>query len=816
VVIAERAATTLLPGGPLGRAALAFLVIGASAACDGRLVLLPEPAADSPDDRPAAGLAAPFDPVPSGSIDPPLRVTPPGDPDDGEGGPDGPACSRVLPPLDDLLDGDPRFADGFGLPGVSGPQATVRDVTSDLGAERLFIAGTFDHVGAVPASNVAVLHPGNGIDPLGGGLSAPARSLAPDPLSEGEVWAATLDVAGPDSSLLHRWDGERWHPPVLVDGRVSRLRATREGLVVVGDFSAIGRSFVAHAAVLGDDGRFGPLDPALPDGPVHDVVDTGTGLCLAGAFRRIGAMPSPGTACLTQAGWDPRAGLPDDDGEALVLAANPDGDLLVGGDFRLIQGGAPGAGAGLARFDGSTWHPVGDGLTGFDPADDGIVRALVALPAGELILAGDFDGVAGRSDRSLAGLARYRPETGFAPLWPGPADRVEVEPGRVRGLSPGLGAPAADPGDPTGPASQRILATAYGAFRHTDSPARTALATWSGDRWALPPAADDGQRGVFGVVQDLVAPGSCPPVLVGSFLRAGDVATAHAATVDAEGAWATLDGPGPPLRRAAQGRDGSLVVSVLPRGAEDAVFRRAGPGADWRPLGGGVRGTAWALAVGDDGTTWVGGRLVTAGGLPAPNLVGWHPDDGWTLPDGGPDGAVFDLTFDADGRLLVAGDFQEVGGEPTGALVRYDPTTGAWASVGPPAAPPIRAVALQGDAIVIGRGDPAAETEDAVPGPLLEALRRGSYRVLAGDRLPAEGGAGIHDLASDGTHLFVGGSFPGGLFILEGRASSVPAAGVDGVVHAILPTPDGILLGGAFSLAGETPSHGIALLAASD
>jgi len=701
-----------------------------------------------------------------------------------------------------------RIVPGFGLRGIGGSQREVVDAHFDQDVERLFVAGRFDHFGNARASNVVIHDPAGGLDTLGGGLPERASSLARDPWSEQDVWAATAHPTSADHTLLHRWDGSRWHPPTRVHGFIRRLRPTRLGLVAVGEFLRIGDTYVEHAAIL-DGGRFRPLPGGGPSARVHDVLDYAGALCITGAFSYVGSTYSPVMACQDQGGWHPRAGLPDTDGLGRALAEGPDGAVYLGGRFELY-GSSTGEGSSLARWtieDG--WTDVDGGLLDASGTRPGDVRDLVRTADGSMLVVGDFDRIWGRPESTgLEGIARIV-DRRLQAVRNTRGDEVTLRPGWIRGLA--AGSDAAGSGDAS---DDPVDAFAWGAFEHAGSSTPTALATWGHDRWSLPRAASGPHLGIPGAVHGLAAAGACPPVLVGDFPRTGGLASPHVATLRGEGdGYGDVPWAGGPIRRAAFGPDGSLVVAVAARGAFEAVWVRSALEGTWRPLGGGVRGTVWALAIGPEGTVYIGGRLVAASGDEVGNLVAWD-GRGFRHLGGGPDGEVFDLAFDEDGHLLVAGDFSRVAGLRTGPVARLRRDL-SWEPVDVDVGPgPVRAVARFRGNLYVGRGDPAGGAP--LPGdlPLLEAYGPSGSWPVAEAALPAGEGE-IHELVVHDRTLIVGGSFPGGLLWIDdsGEMHGPGDGGFDAPVDAVLPTALGLLVGGTFARAGDVPTHGLALLA---
>lgn len=118
-----------------------------------------------------------------------------------------------------------------------------------------------------------------------------------------------------------------------------------------------------------------------PDGagPQHEAI------VVAGSFGQAGGAPA-----ISIAAWDPSTdawselggGLRRNGGWADVraLAVLPDGSLVAGG---LIDaaGTPPVSVHGIARFDGTNWSPLGQGV-------NGAIRDMIVLPNGHLVVAG--------------------------------------------------------------------------------------------------------------------------------------------------------------------------------------------------------------------------------------------------------------------------------------------------------------------------------------------------------------------------------------------------------------------------------------------
>ena len=81
-------------------------------------------------------------------------------------------------------------------------------------------------------------------------------------------------------------------------------------------------------------------------------------------------------------GFDPNV-----DGNVYVLATQPDGKLLVAGQFTSLR---PGVGASAIRNNLARLNPDGSVDATFDPNANGPIRALVLQPDGRIVIGGDF------------------------------------------------------------------------------------------------------------------------------------------------------------------------------------------------------------------------------------------------------------------------------------------------------------------------------------------------------------------------------------------------------------------------------------------
>ncbi len=83
---------------------------------------------------------------------------------------------------------------------------------------------------------------------------------------------------------------------------------------------------------------------------------------------------------------------PGANGTVFALAVQPDGKILVGGAFTTLGGGGLGT---ITRNRIGRLNPDGSVDTGFDPGADGAVYALAVEPNGQILLGGNFTGLGG-------------------------------------------------------------------------------------------------------------------------------------------------------------------------------------------------------------------------------------------------------------------------------------------------------------------------------------------------------------------------------------------------------------------------------------
>jgi trimeric autotransporter adhesin len=233
-----------------------------------------------------------------------------------------------------------RFDGTSWTPVVTGSTGAVSAAVALPNGE-LVVGGSFLQIAGVFANRIARISAS--VVPLGTGLNSGVRSLAL--LPNGDLIAAGwfTEAGGLPADSIARWDGTAWSAIGGQGGVVSLVVMPNGDLVAGGTFTAIGGVNAARIARW-NGASWSPLGAGL--GPPLGLL-----------------------------------GVP-----ALTLLALPNGDLIVGGDFANAGGAAA---TNIARWNGAIWSTLGAGL-GTPPYPQTIVRALAAMPNGDLVAAGEF------------------------------------------------------------------------------------------------------------------------------------------------------------------------------------------------------------------------------------------------------------------------------------------------------------------------------------------------------------------------------------------------------------------------------------------
>jgi len=285
------------------------------------------------------------------------------------------------------------------------------------------IAGGQFTLAAGVAANCIARWNGTTWSPLGSGMSGGGNPpLVTDltTLPNGELIAGGRFVAagGVSANNIARWDGASWHP--LGSGLSdypNAIAALPNGDVVAGGlgYASSGGSYCSVRrwngtswSTLGS-ALFLPSSVGFGVAWISDFRAFANGdLVVAGEFTMAGSVIVNRIARWNGTTWSPLgSGL---NGFVHCLTTLPNGDLVAGGEFTTAGGVSANR---IARWDGTTWSTFGAGINGTS------VFALTTLPNGDLVAAGGSAVVAGLSISQIVrwdGVAWSTLGTGIVPL----------------------------------------------------------------------------------------------------------------------------------------------------------------------------------------------------------------------------------------------------------------------------------------------------------------------------------------------------------------------------------------------------------------
>jgi trimeric autotransporter adhesin len=230
--------------------------------------------------------------------------------------------------------------------------------------------------------------------------------------SNGDLYAggAFLFAGGSSAVRVARWNGASWSAlGTGVDATVRGLATLPNGdVIVAGDFANAGGA-AANRIARWDGTAWSPLGAGVssPGGlfGLYAVAAMPNGDVVAGGyFAQAGGVPANAIARWDGSTWSPLGGGIPTTVFALLPLSN--GDLIVGGNFTTAGGVSA---RGVARWNGTAWSAFGSGITGFR------VNALAVLPNGDLVVGGAFTAAGGQP---AANIARWNGST-WSPLGSG-------------------------------------------------------------------------------------------------------------------------------------------------------------------------------------------------------------------------------------------------------------------------------------------------------------------------------------------------------------------------------------------------------------
>jgi hypothetical protein len=468
----------------------------------------------------------------------------------------------------------------------------------------LIVGGFFTFANGVFSPNIARW--ADGLWTSIGGTDGRVKAFAPMPdgvlLAAGEFFSAG---GVPGTARYALWDGAAWTPlgGTIVGSAPNTLTPWPDGTIFAGGPSD-GLVERAHGLVRWLPGQGWRLPSAALNNTITALaVDTTDSLVAAGFFASIDGVEASRIARRVNGQWEPLGTGVECTSNLCVrdIAVLPSGDLVVGGDIAMA-GQTPVN--RIARWDGSSWHTLGQGLTssmGFGP----FVLDLEIESRGGLLVAGEFTHAGGLPANRVA---RWQDGvwTTFGVGTDGPVSAILEMPN----------------GD--------IIAA--GIFSQAGSVTANCIARWNEQAWA---PLGTGIGGFSAAVDALLVQPSGDLIVGGYFTDAGGVPVQNIARWNGE-SWSDLGG----------GLMGNFfygVTELMQLGSGEFIaaggFTQSASvpiskiarwdGREWWPLGSGLSLSNYgpslsvviALARTSDGSVFAGGEFGLAGGKASPFLA---------------------------------------------------------------------------------------------------------------------------------------------------------------------------------------------------
>lgn len=397
-------------------------------------------------------------------------------------------------------------------------------------------------------------------------------------LPNGELWAGG-DFQFMNSRHILRWSGSVWSSPGAGNSPDARCFAALPGgrMIVGGTFPILG-GVSARGIASWDGVAWSPFGgglggvscvAALTNG---DIVADST---LQGHIRRWNGTTwsSFGTGC---------------NGSVTTILAMPDGGMVIGGYFDVVDGVQA---SRIARWDGTSWSALDVGIGG---APNPHVSCAIRLPDGRLLVGGQFDSAGGVPAANLA-------------VWDG-----AVWAPFGGGANAKVGCLALRPN------GDLVVA---GAFTMVGGTLAAGIARWDGSAWSSMAATVDA------TIRDVLCLPDGDVVAAGSFVSIDGVPARRVARWDGSGWSAFGAGLDSHAQALAMGSDGALWVGGSFQIAGDVVsvgiarLQSACP-AEATPAGAGCSGSGGLNELRVDSLPWVDSTFRALGsGLPAPAIL---------------------------------------------------------------------------------------------------------------------------------------------------------------------------------------------------
>jgi len=527
---------------------------------------------------------------------------------------------------------------------------------------RLVAGGWFTVAGGAAASNIAAFDPAAGTwEPLGQGVNGWVYALTT--LSTGELVAGGSFQAAGGVAANHVaiWNGTSWAALGSgVDATVSALASVPGGGLIAGGSFQMAGGLAASCVASWDGATWSPLGTGVASAPpqtshISALARTAGGDFIAGGqFSQAGGIAAANIARWNGSTWSPLG--TGTNGVVTALAAMPNGSIAAGGSFTLAGGVSC---SNIARWSGTSWNVVGPG-TGVSGSNSR-VNTIVALSNNNLLVGGSFSS----AGPSAAGhVARWSSLGAWSALGSGTNSPV-----------------AAIAAHPTGGTF------AAGGFNSAGGLTAFSIARWdsASASWS---AVSQGTDGHIYAIQ----PFGGTFAVGGRFTQIGGT-LANGIALRTGNSWTALGaGLGGRVQAMAVLPSGNLLAGGADGSFSNGRVRRW-DGTSWfdfgTPLGSPVR--IYALAVMPNGDLIAGGDIPD-GSLR--NIARWN-GSAWQSLSGGLtsafDNPVRAILALANGHVIAGGSFTSASGAPISYIAEWN--TAGWVTLGPGLNGPVHTLA---------------------------------------------------------------------------------------------------------------------------
>lgn len=661
---------------------------------------------------------------------------------------------------------DPHWLPGQGTAGVGAFvfASTMWDPDGGGPLDPLMVVGgEFAMAGGwLPVNKIAAWD-GSEWSTFGSGIEAGSSSTVINSLvtlNDGSLVAAgDFTIAGGVSARrVARWDGTAWSAfGSGLTGIVQAIAVRPNGdLIAVGNFSG---------QVMRWDGVSWNLlgGGVTLNGPTYAVLALSNGdVIIGGDFTMVNGQPATRVARWNETtGWSAMgSGL---NRKVRALAALSNGDIVAGGEFLTGPRFA-------ARWDGAAWQSMGSNLNGF-------VLTLKVMPNGDLIAGGEF------SITNSSHIARW---DGFSWVALGAGIPALVKTLTLDGAG-GL--------------------YAGGGFVSAGGVTCNSIARWNGAAYTALGA------GTNGPINDFLVLSNGDPVAVGNFASIAGVEASHVGRRSA-GAWSQIGAgiPGDNVYGLGLRANGDILAAVFDYNETVGVpggGAWAWNGAVWSEFGHMNHGVR-AVAGLPNGEVVAGGEFTTAGGVSASRIArfsgsAWLPmETGMVLTSSPAQTVVQSLGLLANGDLLAGGRFDFAGSAQVNHVARWNGAI--WSALGVGMAP--ESTSVVNKVLVLPNGEVIAGGLFVTAGGLTvnnvarwngsvwSALGAGTNGEVQDVRLASNG-----DVIASGSFTTAGGNPANRIARWDGFTWSAFDGGLTaGTAYAIAELPDGnVLAGGTFT-----------------